>query len=201
VPTAYDDLYAWIVSTFGAEVFTTDEFTEAFPSPAPRKVLSDLRRLGYVESTARGCYRAIPPERRIQDAIQRSEFSLTLPSEAGYPYALADETAVAIWTDGGYWTGFTRGFRPIHMRVRRSDVRHWIRFFRSKGRRSVAPGAPETLFGVVYVLHPATRVRRVERGGLPVIPAQEVLAFAEARPHAYEPVLRQLRSLSAREAS
>jgi hypothetical protein len=201
VPTAYEELYAWIVSTFGTEVFTTDGFTEAFPSPAPRKVLSDLRRLGYVESTARGRYRAIPPERRIQEAIQRSGFSLTLPQEAGYPYALADETAVAIWTDGGYWTGFTRGFRPIHMRVRRSDVRRWLRFFRSEGRRAVAPGAPETLFGVVYVLHPVASIHPVERGGLPVISAREVLAFADARPHVYEPVLRRLRALTAREAS
>jgi len=201
VPTAYDDLYAWIVSTFVSEGFSTDEFTEAFPSPDPRKVLSDLRRLGYLESIDRGRYRAIPPQRRIQETIQRSEFSLTLPQGAGYPYALTDETAVAIWTDGGYWTGFTRGFRPIHMRVRRSDVRRWLRFFRSEGRRAVSPGSPETLFGVVYVLHPVASVRRVERGGLPVIPAREVLAFAEARPHVYEPVLRRLRALTAREAA
>jgi len=201
VPTAYEDLYAWIVSTFGTEVFTTDEFTEAFPSPAPRKVLSDLRRLGYVESTGRGRYRAVTPERRIQETIERSAFSLTFPHEAGYPYALTDETAIAIWTDGGYWTGFTRGFRPIHMRVRRSDVRRWIHFFRSEGRRAVALGTPETLFGVVYVLHPVAAVRPVEHEGLLVIPAREVLAFAEARPHVYEPVLRRLRRLTASEAS
>jgi hypothetical protein len=27
-------------------------------------------------------------------------------------YAFCDSTAVAIWTDGYYWTGFTKGFRP-----------------------------------------------------------------------------------------
>src|SRR4030067_530061 len=151
---AYDDLYSWLYIAFDHAPFTISDFRATFPSPAPAKVLFDLRRLGYIETSERGKYRIVRPEVRVRRAAERSERTFGIPAKAGLPYAYSDETAVSIWTDGGYWTGFTRGFRPLHMNVLRKDIDAWIAFFRSAGARATVEGSRETLFGVVHVLHP-----------------------------------------------
>lgn len=194
MPNKYDALYAWMCAAFGDEVFTVAVFRQTFPSPAPAKVLSDLRRLGCLESEGRGAYRVVPPERRLRNFVEREEEVFGLPSRSGLPYAYCDETAVTIWTDGGYWTGFTRGFRPLHLRVRRAQLGRWRAFFRSAGARVTVAGARETLFGVLHVLHPASRVRSVDHGGVRVVPVEEAYAYAASRPYLFEPVLPALRS-------
>lgn len=189
MPAAYDQLYAWMHAAFGDETFTIDAFRATFPSPAPAKVLSDLRRLGYLEPEGRGRYRVVAPQERIRRLVEREEAHFGVPGRTGLPHAYCDETAITIWTDGGYWTGFSPGFRPIHLRVRREDVRAWRDRFRAAGARMTVEGSRETLFGVVHVLHPATRMRSVARGGVRVVPIDEAYAFAAARPYLYEPVL------------
>lgn len=193
MPTAYDSLYAWMREAFGVDDFTTAAFRETFPCPAPAKVLSDLVRLGYLESRGTGRYRTVAPERRIEAVVRREEAAFGLPDRSPLPHAYADATAVTVWTDGGYWTGFTRGFRPLHLRVRRTDLGAWKDFFRAAGARAAVEGARETLFGVVHVLHPADRVRSVVHGGVRVVPLREAYAYARARPYLYEPVLPVLR--------
>ncbi|HYY48575.1 MAG TPA: hypothetical protein VFA17_07815 [Thermoplasmata archaeon] len=101
-----------------------------------------------------------------------------------------------VMDEGGYWTGFSPGFRPLHLRVRREDLGGWRDLFRRAGARTTVEGSRETLFGVVHVLHPATRVRAVDHGGARVVPVDEALAFAAARPYLYEPVLPILRRLA-----
>ncbi len=193
MPNAYESLYAWMREAFRDASFTTARFRETFPSPAPAKVLSDLRRLGYVSSSRKGEYRVVAPERRVEDLLRREEDALGLPDRSRLPHAYSDATAVGIWTDGGYWTGFTRGFRPRHLRVRRADLAAWEAYFRAAGARAVVEGSRETLFGVVHVLHPVARVRSVDHGGVRVIPLREAYAYARARPYLYEPVLAVLR--------
>lgn len=195
---SYDQLYAWMHMAFGGEPFTIDAFRATFPSPAPAKVLSDLHRLGYLESEGRGIYRIVPPNRRLRAWIEKDEGAFGLPGRSPLPHAYCDGTAVTIWTDGGYWTGFTRGFRPLHLRVREADLPAWRAFFRGAGARATVAGARETLFGVVHVLHPAPRVRSVDRGGVRVVPLKEVLAYAASRPYLFEPVLPVLRDLMRR---
>lgn len=189
MPAAYDQLYAWMHIAFGAEPFTIDAFRATFPSPAPAKVLSDLHRLAYLESEGRGAYRLVAPEERIRRLVEREDAFVGLPGRADLPHAYCDDTAVTIWTDGSYWTGFSPGFRPLHLRVRREDVRAWRDHFHAAGGRATVEGSRETLFGVVHVLHPARRVRAVGRGGVRVVPIEEAYAFAAARPYLYEPVL------------
>ena len=193
MPTAYESLYAWIHAAFGQAPFTTVSFRETFPSPAPAKVLSDLRRLGYLESVGVGRYRLIAPERRMKAFLDREADAFGLPERSALPHAYCDATAVTVWTDGGYWTGFTRGFRPLHLRVRRTDLPAWKAFFRASGARAVVAGARETLFGVVHVLQPVARVRSVDHGGVRVVPLREAYAYAAARPYLYEPVIPTLR--------
>jgi len=189
---AYNDLYAWLYVAFRREPFTVSEFRATFPSPAPAKVLFDLRRLGYIEAGSHGRYKVISPITRVQRTVERAERSFGLPAMAGLTYAYSRDTAVSIWTDGGYWTGFTRGFRPLHMDILKRDVNSWISFFRSAGVRATVEGTRETLFGVVHVLHPVARVRAVEHGGVSVVPREEAREFAASRPYAYEPVVRTL---------
>jgi len=198
MPNRYDQLYAWMTIAFGDREFTIDDFRATFPSPAPAKVLSDLRRLGYSEASRRGTYRVIAPNARVRAVIDSERGVLDLVERARLPHAYCDSTAVAVWTDGGYWTGSTSGFRPIHVRVRRADLARWRRFFREHGARATVEGSRETLFGYVHVLHPADSVRSVEHEGMRVVPAREVLAWARARPYAYEPVLSLLRKAAGR---
>ncbi len=193
MPNDYEALYAWMGPAFGDGRFTAAAFRETFPSPAPAKVLSDLHRLGYVTSPRRGTYRLVPPERRIDDFLRRDTGAFGLPDRSALPHAYSEATAVSIWTDGGYWTGFTRGFRPLHLRVRRADLPAWRAFFRAAGARASLAGARETLFGVVHILHPGTRVRSVDHGGVRVVALPEAYAYAAARPYLYEPVLPALR--------
>jgi hypothetical protein len=146
-----------------------------------------------VTSPRRGTYRVVPPDRRIDEVVRRDEAAFGLPDRSELPHAYCEATAVSIWTDGGYWTGFTRGFRPLHLRVRRADLPAWRAFFRAAGARASLAGSRETLFGVVHILHPGTRVRSVEHGGVRVVPLPEVYAYAAARLYLYEPVLPVLR--------
>ena len=199
MPDGYDRLYAWMIVAFGDREFTIDNFRMTFPSPAPAKVLSDLRRLGYVGASGkRGAYRLVSPEVRVRELVESEQAFLDLVERADLPYAYCDATAVTVWTDGGYWTGLTPGFRPIHIRVRNADLARWHRFLRANGAGSTVAGARETLFGIVHVLHPFRSVRSVEHGGMRVVPAREVLAWAERRPYAYEPVLPLLREAAGR---
>ena len=192
MPSKYEQLYPWLAASFGHNPFTVTEFEETFPSPAPRKVLSDLRRLGYIDSPSRGAYKVVAPDERSRRNLTREDGFLGIPERARLPYAYSRDTAVSLWTDGAYWTGFTAGFRPLHIDVGKKDVARWQRFFRAAGARATLEGASETLFGVVHVLHPVTEPRPVRRGGLHVVPRRTAYEYAAARPYLYEPVLRRL---------
>ncbi len=193
MPNAYDDLYGWLNVAFGRAPFTIFEFRANFPSPSPAKVLFDLCRLGFIETGKRGEYNVVSPEERIRRKVEHAEHLFGIPSKAGLPYAYSGDTAISIWTDGGYWAGFTRGFRPFHVEVLRRDVGGWLAFFKSVGARATIEGSRETLFGVVHVLHPVTRVRAVVRGEVCVIPREKAYEYAASRPYLYEPVLPLLK--------
>ena len=95
MPPEYETLYAWMRPAFGDGRFTVAAFRETFPSPAPAKVLSDLHRLGYVESPRRGTYHLIPPRRRMEDLVRRDGAALGLPNRSELPHAYCEATAVS----------------------------------------------------------------------------------------------------------
>ncbi len=189
----YEGLYAWIYSVFQDQRFTTTDFRETFPSPAPGKVLADLRRLGYISRVSRGAYTVVPPDEHLRRIVAQANRALGLPEEAGRPYAYSRDTAIAIWTDFTYWTGFTRGFRPLHIDVQSRDVPYWTAFFAASGAPVTTETSRDTLFGAVHVLHRVPIVRSVRRSGVRVVPRDEAHAYAAARPYLYEPVLETLR--------
>ena len=192
MPSKYEDLYHWLATAFGDQTFTVTEFDETFPGPAPRKVLSDLRRLGFVESPSRGVYKVVAPDERSRRRVAREDGLFGIPERARLPYAYSRDTAVSLWTGGAYWTGFTAGFRPFHIDVARKDVDRWRAFFRNAGARATLEGTNETLFGVVHVLHPVAKPRSVRRGGFHIVPKRVAYEYAAARPYLYDPILAEL---------
>jgi hypothetical protein len=187
----YTELYAWIWEAFRREEFSIDQFRSTFPISQAPKVVHDLVKKGYLERTGRGMYKAVEPEEFIH-GIADNETDYAFLEEAGKDYAFCESTAVSIWTDGYYWTGFTKGFRPVHVAVRERDLAFWKGFFRKKGVSHTSEGERRTLYGQVYVLHPRERLRFVRKNGLRIIPLEDVVSFCLERELAYEPALEYL---------
>lgn len=194
-------LHAWILQAFGTREFTLSNFRATFPSPDPAKIISDLVHKGYVTRERRGVYRAITPGHRARSLVAREDDTFGLAARSPLPHAYSRETAIAIWTDGGYWTGFTSGFRPLHLDVERKDLARWKTFFARNAARSAMEGERTTLYGLVHLIHPVAKVRSVERGGVRVVPARDALTYAKARPYAFEPVIPVLRRIASRASS
>jgi len=187
----YTELYAWIWKTFQREEFSIDQFRSTFPTSQAPKVIHDLVKKGYLERRARGVYKALEPEEFIQ-TIAENQMDYVLVEKAEKDYAFCENTAVSIWTDGYYWTGFTRGFKPVNVAVRTKDLRFWKDFFRRNGISYTVAGESRTLYGQVYVLHPKERLESVRKNGLRVIPLEDVVSFCLERELAYEPALEYL---------
>ena len=187
----YTELYAWIWKAFGREAFSIDQFRSTFPTSQGPKVAHDLVKKGYLRSLARGVYEAVEPADFI-GRIGGEEVDLELLGRAGREYAFCDSTAVSIWTDGYYWTGFTRGFRPVNVAIRKRDRAFWRKFFRETGARFVFEGESRTLYGQVYVLHPREPLAYEEKDGLKAVPLKETVDFCLKRELTYEPALEYL---------
>jgi hypothetical protein len=124
-----------------------------FPTSQAPKVIHDLAVKGYISRVGRGSYRLTEPGDFVRNISGKEQDDRVL-DEIEMDYALCESTAVAIWTDGYYWTGFTRGFRPVHVAVNERDLDGWKAFFKRKRVRFAVEGDSKTLFGKVYVLHP-----------------------------------------------
>jgi len=187
----YTELYAWVWKAFGKEKFSIGQFRSTFPTPQGPKVTHDLVKKGYLKRAGRGVYEAIEPSEFI-GKIGENEGDLTILNDAGKDYAFCDSTAVSIWTDGYYWTGFTRGFRPVNVVINKKDRTFWRGFFKKKGLMHAFESERRTLYGQVFVFHPRERVKYVEKDGLKVIPLEEVVDFCLKHELVYEPALEYL---------
>ncbi|MBS7631909.1 hypothetical protein KEJ47_10160, partial [Candidatus Bathyarchaeota archaeon] len=98
------------------------------------------------------------------------------------------------WTKGGYNVDRSFAFYPIHLKVRRRELKKWQVYFKSKGKASYAKGdsVKETLFGSFYVLYPEDRFRSVDVEGFNVTPLEETIEFCRNNIYAYEPALEML---------
>jgi hypothetical protein len=188
---SYHELWA-ILGSWRRE-FSAAEFALTFASPDPRKVLHDMVEKGLLERLARGKYRVIPVAdyARTRNDVDAGYHLL---SEAGMPYALTGVDGVFVWTRGGYNAGRFFGFYPIHVRVFAKDVSRWRGFFSGIGRKSIVAGSRsrETMFGVLYVLYPASRIEAETRNGLEVVPLKDVWEFCRENPYTFGPALKLL---------
>jgi len=187
----YTELYAWIWKAFGREEFSMDRFRSTFPSPQGPKIAHDLVKKGYLKRMRRGVYRVVEPSEFIA-SIAGAEVDLNILKKSGKDYAFCDSAAVSIWTDGFYWTGFTRGFRPINVAIRKKDKGSWGRFFKKAGVKYAFEGESKTLYGQVFVLHPRGYLTSVEKDELRVVPLKEVVDFCLEHELVYEPALEYL---------
>lgn len=187
----YTELYAWMWKTFGDEEFTIDRFRLVFPTSHAPKVIHDLAKKGYISRLRRGAYRLTQPNEFIRN-ISEQENDDRILDDFGKNYAFCESTAVSIWTDGYYWTGFTKGFRPVHIAIKATDLADWKGFFKNKRAKFVVEGEGKTLYGKVYILHPRAVVMSELKNGNKVVPLDEVVVFCLEREIAYEPALEYL---------
>ena len=187
----YTELYAWVWKAFRGEPFSMDQFRSTFPTSQGPKVTHDLVKKGYLRRMGRGIYGAVEPSDFI-GKIATEGNDLGLVEKAGKEYAFCESTAVSIWTGGYYWTGFTKGFRPVNLAIRKRDAAFWRRFFRKAGVKIAFEGESRTLYGQVFVLHPREHLSYEEKEGLKVVPLKEVVEFCLKRELAYEPALEYL---------
>ena len=188
----YLKLYGWLWKSFGDKPFSLEEFRAVFPSPQHKKIVFDLASLGYVDRVGRGEYRAIEPKEFVKRIVERNLKQKDVLERADRKYAFCDNDAVAIWTDGYYWTGFTRGFKPVHIMVLRGDLGWWDDFFRKNRSEYALKDESRTLFGLTYILHPRDEFKVERKDDVFVIPLDETVKFCMKNRLSYEPALEYL---------
>jgi len=188
----YTKIYGWIYAAFGNEEFTINEFRAVFPSPQHAKIIFDLVHSNFIKRVSRGRYKATPPQELVQEIVANSIQKENIMTEAQKKYAYCANDAVGIWTDGYYWTGFTRGYKPIHIKVLRRDLGYWERFFKKMGAEFALEDEDRTLFGITFLLHIVRDFKVELKDGIQVIPLKEVIKFCQANELTYRPAMEYL---------
>jgi len=92
--------------------------------------------------------------------VKKSMSKERLLASAPSPFAYHDD-AVRISTDGYYWTGFTAGYKPVHIEIRSAEARRWEKFFRSNNVAYAFEGDRKTLDSCSYsTLFPRSILRQ-----------------------------------------
>ena len=187
-------VYAWLYEVFGTNNFTIDEFRAIFPSSQATKILFDLAKLGFILRIKKKVYKTIEPTEFIRKIIEENSKAEYVLQKAAKKYTYCDNDAVIIWTEGFYWTGFTKGFKPIHIKILISDIKYWVSFFRKNGVEAVLENEMKnkTLAGIVYILHPVNKLIIDIKNSLPVVPLKETIQFCKKNELAYFPALEYL---------
>jgi len=183
----------WNVLWNWKKEFSAREFSSAFVSPDPNKVLHDMTRKGLLVNVGWGRYRVNSPEEYLAKKTNVPE-GYELVKQAAMKYAFTGPDAVFFWTKGGYQADRFFGFYPIHVLMKKTDLTNWKDFFRSKGKMFYVKDEPvkQTLFGVFYVLYPRVDFEMDRVEGFNVIPLKETVVFCEEKIYSYEPALEML---------
>jgi len=163
-----------------------------FPTSQAPKIVHDLVRDGYLIRVRRGIYQAVTPHHFIEGVVERSQNTKDIVEKAERPYAFCDITAVAVWTSGYYWTGFTKGYKPFHIKVAKKDLSYWQDFLKMNQARFAQANENRTLFGFVYILHPQRSVNPVEHEGQFVMSLEDTVKFCLDYELGYQPALEYL---------
>lgn len=188
----YTKMYGWLYEAFGDEEFTINEFKAVFPSPQHAKTIYDLINLDFVRRVKRGKYKVTAPEEFVHQIIRDNLKQEDILKTAEKKYAFCENAAVGLWTDGYYWTGFTKGFKPIHIKILKKDLRYWRDFFRERDVEFSLENENKTLFGITYILHPARDLKIEIKDDTNVVPLKEVVKFCKANELTYRPALEYL---------
>lgn len=173
--------------------FTVREFSSVFASPDHNKVLHDMNKKGLLERVGWGKYRVNSPEAYLARRTNVSK-AYDLLNQASMDYSLTGPDAVFFWTRGGYQVDRFFGFYPIHLKVMKTDLRKWKKFFSSRKQRFHIQDQPirKTLFGLFYVLYPEADFRTEQVEMFQVDPLEETVRFCQNKIYSYEPALEML---------
>lgn len=184
----------WIILWKWRKEFNVKEFTAAFESPSPNKVLFDMTKKGFLEKVERGKYRVVSPDQLFEKRVNISKFYDFL-KELKLKYSLTGPDAVFLWTKGGYQVGRFFGFYPIHIKILRSDLKKWQKILKSKGIKYHIKNKPikETLFGTFYLLEPEDKFESEKIDDLHVDSLDQTTEFCKKNIYQYEPALEMLK--------
>lgn len=185
----YTKMYGWLYETFGNTIFTIDDFRMNFPSSQPTKIIHDLIKLDFMKRKKRGTYQIVRPQDFVKKIVTENLEKTDVLQKSNKKYVFTDSTAVRIWTDGYYYTDFTKGFKPIHINILKKDVKYWTEFFNKHNVEYVIDGENKTLFGLTYILHPKKTFTATTKDGNPVVPLKEIITFCQNNSMVYRPAL------------
>ncbi len=188
----YTKMYGWLYTSFENKPFTIDDFRRVFPSSQPTKIIHDLIQLDFMKRVKRGRYKVVQPREFVKKIVKENVGKKNILTKSNKKYAFTNSTAVSIWTDGYYWTDFTKGFKPIHVNILKDDINYWVKFFRENDAEYVVEGENKTLFGVTFILHPKTTIQIEYKDGDPVSPLKNVVGFCQENIYVYRPALEYL---------
>jgi len=188
----YTKMYGWLYHTFENNTFTIDDFRMIFPSPQPTKVIHDLVKLDFIKRIKRGKYKIVNPKDFVKKIIKENLDKDDILKHAERKYAFSDSTAVKIWSDGYYWTDFTRGFKPVHIKVLKKDFDYWDEFFKGNDVEYVFEDIHKTLFGLTYVVHPVDKFEVKLKDDILVVTLDETVKFCKKNEFLYRPALEYL---------
>jgi hypothetical protein len=188
----YTKMYGWLYNTFENNTFTIDDFRMIFPSPQPTKTIYDLIKLDFMKRIKRGKYKIVKPKDFIKKIIEENLGKDDILKYAERKYAFSDSTAVKIWSDGYYWTDFTKGFKPIHIKVLKKDLDYWNEFFKVNDVEYVFDDIHKTLFGLTYIVHPVEKFKIKLKDDISVVPLDETVKFCKKNEFLYRPALEYL---------
>lgn len=186
------DLYElWIVLQNWRNEFTVKDFISNFPSTNPNKVLYDLNRKGLVDKTGRGLYKVNGPKEVIKKRCNIPEAYVRV-QKSNLDYSFTGPDAIYFWTHGGYQADRFRLFYPIHIKIRKLDLRKWMVFFGKKNIHIFGEKSKRTYFGIFYVLYPCEKLNPENLNGFFVDKLSEVVDFCKKNIYTYEPALEML---------
>jgi len=188
----YTKMYGWLYTTFENNTFTIDEFRMMFPSPQPTKIIHDLIKLDFMKRVKRGKYKVVQPKDFVKKIVKENLEKEDIVKKSEKKYGFTNSTAVNIWTDGYYWTDFTKGFKPIHINILKKDIIYWQEFFRQNDAEYVFEGEHKTLFGMTYVLHVKEKFTTENKDGDFVVPLKNIVEFCQKNIYLYRPALEYL---------
>jgi hypothetical protein len=189
----YFRLYCWLRHCFPENKFTSKQFRELFSTAQYSKVLHDLSKIGYIERNKRGEYRIKSPKEIEENTIKKDlENMHLLEKTQERPYAFCGPNAIRIWSNGKHHPGITDGLKPINIKILEKDLPWWQKFLEEHAAAHHIGGRGKTLFGVVYILHPAHKINAVTKHGMPVVPLPEALASLDPESHQTREIKREL---------
>ncbi len=188
----YLKVYGWLYEVFGTKEFTMNEFKAVFPSPQHTKVTYDLVKLDFIKRVERGKYKVIEPDKFVHNIVECNLKQENILDHAKRKYAYCDSDAVTIWSDGYYWTDYTKGFKPINIKVLKNDSNYWTDFFEKYNAEYVFVNENKTLFGLTFILHLTNKLKISNKNGIFVIPLEEVIEFCRSNELTFRPALEYL---------